>query len=50
MLLDSSRDIVRQPNVKFAFAVFENVNADKLPTSGEILVAGAGFEPAAFRL
>ena len=27
MLLDSSRDIVRQPNVKFAFAIFENVNA-----------------------
>ncbi len=51
MLLDSARNIIGQSDVKLSFAILEDVDPDKLPACGtKKLVAGAGFEPAAFRL
>jgi hypothetical protein len=51
MLLDSTRNIVGQPNVKLSFAILEDVDAISCRHAArKKLVAGAGFEPAAFRL
>jgi hypothetical protein len=50
VLSDPSHDIVRQTDVKFSLAVVKDVKRDNQPAFGEGLVAGAGFEPATFRL
>jgi hypothetical protein len=47
--LQSSRHIFRHTNIKFAFGILKNVNAISHRDSKR-LVAGAGFEPATFRL
>ena len=49
VLFDSSRDIVGHTDVKLSLVVLDNVNAIDHRGS-EKLVAGAGFEPATFRL
>jgi hypothetical protein len=49
VLLDPSLDIAGYTNVKLAVAVLENVNAIS-HRDWKRLVAGAGFEPATFRL
>jgi hypothetical protein len=49
VLINSSADIIEQANVKLSLAILDNVNAIDHRGS-EKLVAGAGFEPATFRL
>jgi hypothetical protein len=48
VLFDSSIDIIGQADVKVSLAVLNDVNA--ISHRVEKLVAGAGFEPATFRL
>ena len=47
MLLDSTRNIVGQPNVKLSFAILEDVDAIRCRHAARRnWFAGAGFEPA----
>ena len=48
MLLKSERRILAQPNVALSLQVMQDV--DTVGRHGRGVVAGAGFEPAAFRL
>jgi len=50
MLTYSSRDIIGDADVESTFTVLENVNAISCRHAARELVAGAGFEPATFRL
>ena len=50
MLLNSSDNVSSQTNVKFSLAVLDYINAIRHRDRDKILVAGAGFEPATFRL
>ena len=49
MLLELSQRIVAQANVVTPTFIFQNVDV-VIGHGGRELVAGAGFEPAAFRL
>ncbi len=50
MLFDSSVDVIGQANVESSFAILKNINAIGCRHPAKDLVAGAGFEPATFRL
>jgi hypothetical protein len=50
MLLNSNVDVFAKSNVKSAFGIPDNVDAIRHRELTKNLVAGAGFEPAAFRL
>ena len=49
MLINPSADIVGQTDVEFSFAILDDVDAI-CHRGSKKLVAGAGFEPATFRL
>jgi hypothetical protein len=51
MLLDSQSDVFTKANIKFASAALQYIHPVEVrhPEKRK-LVAGAGFEPAAFRL
>jgi hypothetical protein len=48
MLLNPKRNVLGEANVTPSFGILKNVNA--ISHRGKRLVAGAGFEPATFRL
>ena len=50
MLFQSAQDILRDADVKLAIAILNDVDAIESLAFGGNLVAGAGFEPATFRL